>query len=131
MSQMAIHDRDSVVVERRQHERFDIAVEITLTSEHQLFTALTGDISRGGVFVSTYRDVPLGSAVEMQFNLPTGTARARGIVRWMRAASGETRPGIGITFQDLQTEDRAVLEEFCKARAPLLIEGHEDRASQA
>jgi uncharacterized protein (TIGR02266 family) len=123
--------RDSVILERRQSERLEIAVEITLSSEHQFFSGLTGDISRGGVFVCTYRDVPIGSTVDMTFVLPTGSAHATGVVRWTRPGGKDLRPGIGITFGDLSEADRGVVEAFCAMRAPLLVENADERLSEA
>jgi len=117
-------ERDSVVIDRRLHERFAVSVEMTLTCEHQLFTALSGDISRGGVFVATYKDVPLGTPVTVRMTLPGGATDLHGVVRWTRppAPDGHGRPGIGIAFENVSEESRALLDAFCREREPLLME---------
>jgi uncharacterized protein (TIGR02266 family) len=91
-------------------------VEISLTSEAYFYTGLTGDIGEGGLFVPTYELRPLGTTVDVEFKLPSGTVQVRGRVRWVREAKDGIAPGLGIEFEDLGNEDRARVEEICRER---------------
>ncbi len=105
--------------EHRTHPRVAIAVEIDLASESHFFSGLSGDVSEGGVFVQTYRDIKVGSEVAVEFGLPGGHVTAHGKVRWHRENSDSSPPGVGISFDDLSEEDRDLIHRFCQARAPL------------
>ena len=111
----------AVEEEHRASQRVSFAVELHMASESHFFSGLSGDISEGGVFVSTYRALSRGSQVDLEFSLP-GTERvvhARGEVRWQRDASPDAPPGVGIAFEDLDEEDRRVIQQFCSIRPPL------------
>ena len=106
--------------DRREDARVAIALEVALTGDSQFFAGLTGDIARGGLFVGTYRTLPIGQTVELTFSLPNGaTIHTTGSVRWARAASTGAPPGLGISFESLSDADRAQIESFCAERAPL------------
>lgn len=93
--------------------------------EHlQLFAGIALDEVLG-VFVPTYRTVPLGSIVELELEFANGeTVRAPGVVAWTRAGadSNVERPGLGVTFTDAKGTARAAFERLCRARPPLYIE---------
>ena len=108
--------------EHRAHPRVAVAVAIGLETESHFFAGLSGDISEGGVFVQTYRDLPVGSDVEVRFDLPDGELTTHGRVRWHRDNSDSSPPGVGIAFDTLGDEDRRVIQRFCESRAPLYYE---------
>lgn len=110
-----------VVEEHRASKRISIEVELHLASESHFFSGLSGDISEGGVFVSTYRALAMGSLVDLEFSLP-GTDQpihVRGEVRWHRDAAPDFPPGVGIAFDELSEDDRKVIHRFCTMRPPL------------
>lgn len=105
-------------VEQRAHHRTELNVDVTLTSDSNFFVGLTNDISAGGLFVSTYRPLAIGARVELEFALPEGTLKLKGIVRWRRESS-EMSPGVGISFEDLTPEHQRLIQNFCETRPPL------------
>ena len=105
--------------DHRHHTRVALEAEIDLASESHFFSGLSGDLSEGGLFVETYRDVQVGSEVAVAFSLPNGAVKAQGTVRWRRLASDSSPPGVGIAFDDLSDEDKGLIHSFCAARAPL------------
>ena len=108
-------------IEHRAAPRASLVVELHLASDSHFFSGLSGDISEGGVFVSTYRDLATGTPVDLEFSLP-GSERvvhAKGEVRWHRSASPDAPPGVGIAFDELADEDRALIHRFCTLRPPL------------
>jgi uncharacterized protein (TIGR02266 family) len=105
-------------IEQRAHQRSELQVEVTLTSDSHFFVGLTNDISTGGIFVSTYRPLDVGAKLEIEFALPDGTIHVKGTVRWRRDSS-EMAPGVGISFDDIDAEHMQLIERFCARRPPL------------
>src|SRR4051812_5774380 len=101
--------------------RSTLAVDIHLWSESHFFCGLSGDISQGGVFISTYLPFPVGSAVDLEFSLPGTDAvlQACGEVRWVRDHSHHGPRGIGVAFEQLSEQDREAIHEFCTVRPAL------------
>jgi uncharacterized protein (TIGR02266 family) len=118
----AISPQFSSQQDHRAHPRVVVAVAVGLETESHFFAGLAGDVSEGGVFVQTYRDLPVGSPVEVQFDLPDAQLHAHGRVRWHRNSSDSSPPGVGIAFEELAEEDRKVIQRFCERRAPLYYE---------
>jgi uncharacterized protein (TIGR02266 family) len=106
-------------VNRRATPRALVEVEVDLESESHFFTGLTGDLSRGGIFIATYRPLAVDERLDLRFVLPNGSVEARGRVCWLRHATSELGPGAGVAFEDLSDESRATIEHFCREREPL------------
>jgi uncharacterized protein (TIGR02266 family) len=109
-------------IEHRAHTRVKLEVDVGMHSESHFFTGLSGDLSEGGVFVATYRDVPIGSKLEVDLPLPDGTIQVHGVVKWTRPASEDSKPGIGVAFETLPEEQRARIAKFCAEREPLYFD---------
>lgn len=108
--------------DRRSSPRVPLEVEISLASDHQFFTGLTRDLSSGGVFMATYKHLPLGAAVLIHLTLPDGGLVARGTVRWHREPTNDTPPGIGIAFDALDADAVQRIARFCETRDPLFYD---------
>jgi uncharacterized protein (TIGR02266 family) len=121
-SAFALHDEmpPAQGAERRTKARVPIETEVSLESDSQFFTGLTGNLSSGGVFVATYKPLPVGSRVVMKLTLPDGELQAKGTVRWSRDASSGAAPGVGVAFDDLEPAAAERIAKFCELRAPLL-----------
>lgn len=115
--------------ERRSAARIEVEVEVSLASDSQFFAGLTGNLSTGGVFVATYRRLPIGCRVVMQIALVDGEILAEGSVRWIREEASGAPPGLGIAFDGPLDADATLrIERFCAVREPLL---HEDESDPA
>jgi uncharacterized protein (TIGR02266 family) len=110
--------------ERRSSERWACALELEFTNESQFFAGLTQDISRGGLFIATYRKLAVGTPLRLRFDLPGGaTVDVSGEVRWVREpTAGGTRPGLGVAFTDLAPEALEQIRAFCETTPPLYVE---------
>lgn len=110
--------------EHRSSQRVAVSVDIHLASDSHFFSGLSGDISEGGLFLSTYRPLPIGSEVDLEFSLPGSeeTLHARGEVRWLREHSVHEPRGVGIAFGALSEHDRERIHRFCTMRPPLYYE---------
>jgi hypothetical protein len=108
--------------ERRGSPRTHVDVDLTITSGGQELQGITRDLSRTGIFVSTYRVLPVGAFVRLKFAVPKGAVSALGIVSRVRSSSDGVTAGMAVTFGTLDELDRALLEDFC-------AEGHAPRSS--
>lgn len=101
--------------------RVPYVVEVSVSSDHNFWSGFTHNLSEGGVFLATPREVPIGSVVQFELRLPnTGTPwLVRGEVRWTRgpdAAGPDSPPGIGVRFVDLDPALEREITEFITAR---------------
>jgi uncharacterized protein (TIGR02266 family) len=98
--------------------RVHVDAEVSLVSESNFFVGLTRNLSHGGLFVATWRRLPIGTPVDLVLTLPDGPVMTRGSVRWVRDLTDVTAPGIGVMFDALSDQDRQRIEAFCARRAP-------------
>jgi uncharacterized protein (TIGR02266 family) len=115
--------RRAIGHERRADVRIALEVEVSLSSESHFFVGLSGDVSRGGLFVVTWRKLAVGTPIFVAVELPDGRLLADGEVRWAREEAAA--PGLGIAFTSLSEEDRQRIEVFCGQRAPLYFDVEE------
>lgn len=71
--------------------------------EQQLSRVTT--LSMGGLFLSGFNALSVGTSLRLVFEVPGGTVQAEGVVR--NIASGE---GIGVEFTKIGPRDRVLLE---------------------
>jgi uncharacterized protein (TIGR02266 family) len=105
--------------------RVAIEVDVSLSSESHFFVGLSGDLSRGGLFVVTWRKLPVGTPIFVAVDLPDGRVLADGEVRWVRDAADGASPGLGLAFTGISEQDRRRIELFCADRAPLYFDVEE------
>lgn len=109
--------------ERRTGHRVQLEADVSLYSPTTFWAGIAEDISEGGLFVATYQLEPIGTVMDLRFELPSGEAVAvRGVVRWLREVMDEGTPGMGLQFQDLSERDLQIIQSFVKHRPPLLWE---------
>jgi uncharacterized protein (TIGR02266 family) len=99
-----------------------LTIDLSLTSESQLYAGLSGDMSEGGVFIETYRSLPLGTMVELDIELPDETVTAIGTVRWIREPASGASAGVGVAFVIVSPAATAAIERFSRLRSPLYVE---------
>jgi uncharacterized protein (TIGR02266 family) len=92
-------------------------LEVELLHDTHLVTGLEQDIAQGGLFVATYRTLPLGTRVALELELAEDRVLASGEVRWLRDEREDLqqRPGFGVAFVDLSPDAAAVLAQLCRA----------------
>lgn len=98
-----------------------VAVDLHLSSESHFFCGLSGDITEGGVFVTTYLALPIDGSVDLELSLPgtDETVKARGRVRWLREHSAHEPRGYGVVFEQLADADTKRIHDFCSLRPAL------------
>lgn len=117
---------------QRRSLRVPYVVEVTLGSDHNFWTGFTENLSEGGVFLATPREVAIGTHVQFELRLPTGdhTWQVRGEVRWVRAAnavSDGSAPGVGVRFVDLDPGLEAEIARFLRGGGQAMFFDGEDQ----
>jgi uncharacterized protein (TIGR02266 family) len=113
---------DESAVESRPVAPIRLDAKISFASESQFFAGLDGDVSEGGVFIETYRPLPVGTPVDIELELPERRVSAAGCVRWVRDAKSGAAAGVGIELVIVSRADRRIIERFCDRRTPLYYE---------
>jgi len=115
---------EAAALQRRESLRVPAEFELTFVEDSYFISGLTQDISEGGLFVATYRLLPIGTPLSLSFQLPSGKRLdVKGVVRWVREeALGDARPGLGIAFSDLSEDALASIAECCAVRPPLVFD---------
>jgi uncharacterized protein (TIGR02266 family) len=103
---------------------WDAERPVEFVQDTHFVAGLSQDLSGGGVFVATYRQVALGTKVHLGFELPNGQlVEARGVVRWRREQDdGVGRPGLGIAFTEVSDSALAAIVDYCRSRPPLYFD---------
>ena len=110
-------------------KRRDSREPVTLFVEYEGADDLVGDytenLSSGGTFVATNRELPLGTQVQLVLSFPglLEPIAIAGVVRWKRSAAGaEGEAGAGIEFEEGPARDTlAGLVDKVRARDPKTV----------
>lgn len=97
--------------------------QVEFAHDTQFFAGLSHDMSLGGILIATYRDLPVGSRVHLDFELPTGVPiQAWGEIRSVREESATSRRGLAIAFREISTESLQHISEYCRVYPPLFLD---------
>jgi uncharacterized protein (TIGR02266 family) len=111
---------------QRRQDRFALAVEVTLASEHNFYQGFVENISAGGVFVATNDIHAVGTQFDLTFSLPelNRTCTALCEVRWVRDynTSPDLAPGMGLAFLRIAPADQKAVEVFLRHREPIFFD---------
>jgi uncharacterized protein (TIGR02266 family) len=111
---------------RREHERFVVELQVSVSSEHNLYAGLAENISAGGLFIATHQLQPVGSRIELSLRMPESEEEFPivGEVRWVRLYNehSDTPPGFGVRFTELPAGAAAAISRFLGQREPLFFD---------
>src|SRR5512140_1520936 len=87
----------------REYERIPYSVQVEFRTASSFLVAYSVNLSRGGIFIETDSDLPMGVLVTLNLQVPgVGMLHLVGVIAWRRANdSPDGPPGIGIEFQDV------------------------------
>jgi uncharacterized protein (TIGR02266 family) len=115
--------RASEAPRRREHSRFSVDLDVTVTSDHNFYAGFVENLSVGGIFIATHQLKPVGERIEFSVNLPGSEEPIRGAgeVRWVRVYSEASNvpPGMGIKFDQIAPAAVRAIESFLAQREPL------------
>jgi len=122
------HDAESVATDglTREHERFDVELEVSVHNEHNLYAGLAENISSGGLFIATHQLQRVGARIEVSLRMPDSDEvfQIIGEVRWVRLYNehSDTSPGFGVRFIELPAGAAAAIGRFLGQREPLFFD---------
>jgi uncharacterized protein (TIGR02266 family) len=98
---------------RRTDPRYERRVEVQITAGDKTQVAHTKNISLGGMFAETNEMLPVQTAIQIKFHVPTQreAIEVGGEVRWIER-SGGAPPGMGVRFHGLRARDVWALNRF-------------------
>lgn len=122
----------------REYPRMPYSVQVEFRTASSFLVAYSVNLSRGGLFLETDAEIPMGAAMTLDFTVPNaGSASLNGIVMWRRGheQGAEGPPGIGVEFQDVAPSlgtliDKLVVD-FRGVQVLLLSGDRQDRTSLA
>jgi uncharacterized protein (TIGR02266 family) len=102
--------------DRRKGEREALTLKVEYDDAAGLVHDFTENISHGGTFVLTTRQLEVGTPVSLVLSFPglLQPLTLGGVVRWQRSSPPEEQ-GVGVEFSDLSDENRARLEQVVAA----------------
>jgi len=110
--------------DKRRHARADATLLVEYDGVDDLLGDYTDNLSHGGTFVATTRNLPAGTAVRLALSLPGLLApiHVDGVVRWARFADDDGEAGVGIEFLDGEGRERlAAIIDRIRERDPRLL----------
>jgi uncharacterized protein (TIGR02266 family) len=111
---------------RGQVSREHVEANLGATTESNFYVGFSGEISQGGVFVSTYNILPKGTNVRVLITLPGNlSTEVDGQVRFVRDPmdmNTEAEPGMGVSFEGLERDSRELILRFIRKRPPMFYD---------
>ena len=112
------------------------AVQVEFRTASSFLVAYSVNLSRGGLFLETDADIPMGAQMTLDLAVPgSQPAALTGVVAWRRANDEEGPPGIGIEFQDVAPQLGAMIDKlvatFRGVQILLLSADRQDRTTLA
>ena len=95
--------------DRRTSIRVVLNIPITYKCESTIATALTLNISKGGLGIRTINPLGLETKVELRFRLPGYTSE---IEATSRVAWHDKRGGMGLQFEQVNSTNQSAIDEF-------------------
>jgi uncharacterized protein (TIGR02266 family) len=97
--------------EQRQHPRVPLILQVEYPEREGYLADETENLSAGGAFVRTDRELKVGEVVPLKISFPglLEPVEVVGQVAWVRAAGAERPPGVGVRIPENRVEDRAKL----------------------
>lgn len=111
---------------RREHSRYRVRLDVTVTSDHNFYAGFAENMSVGGLFIATHQIKSVGDRIDFSLLLPGSREPLRGVgvVRWVRlySESSDVPPGMGIRFEALERGAQRRIEEFLAQREPMFYD---------
>ncbi len=118
--------------DRRAHPRHSVAITMELTAGNDLYFHVSGNLSRGGAFFNRAIPHPVGTMVELTFQIPGDdgpSLRCKGEV--VNIPDGNDGLGMGVRFIDLDPSDQERIELFVEQVKSVVIDEEDDDGGAA
>jgi uncharacterized protein (TIGR02266 family) len=119
----------------REYDRMPYSVQVEFRTASSFLVAYSVNLSRGGIFIETDTDLPSGTLLGLDLQVPGGgSLHLIGIVAWRRGLeSPDGPPGLGIEFQDVAPQLGSMIDKlvssFSGVQILLLSGDRQDRTT--
>ncbi len=123
-SKAPVAQQESPVVEGASEY---VEVNVGASTDSNFYVGFSGEVSEGGIFVSTYQLLRKSTPVDVLITFPGGfEIRAHAHVAFVRDSQGasdeEAPPGMGLAFESLNQEQRELILRFIRKRPPMFYD---------
>lgn len=97
---------------RRQDERFSVALKVTYPNLKRFMVDFTKNVSRGGMFIRTKSPYDPGQQIDLSLHVPGLEGPVRIVARVVHnklATEGDEDSGIGVEFIEIDEKSREML----------------------
>ncbi|MCD6266378.1 MAG: TIGR02266 family protein [Deltaproteobacteria bacterium] len=106
-----------VSLPRRIGKRVSGKINISFKKADDFFKSYIANFGQGGLFIHTTKNLPVGSLLDLEFNLPDSNQEitTKGKVMWIRPQDMSTEkmpPGMGIQFINMNPNDSKLLKNY-------------------
>ena len=106
-----------VSLPRRIGKRVSGKINISFKKADDFFKSYIANFGQGGLFIHTTKNLPVGSLLDLEFNLPDSNQEitTKGKVMWIRPQDMSTKkmpPGMGIQFINMNPNDSKLLKNY-------------------
>jgi len=106
-----------VSLPRRIGKRVSGKINISFKKADDFFKSYIANFGQGGLFIHTTKNLPVGSLLDLEFNLPDSNQEitTKGKVMWIRPQDMGTEkmpPGMGIQFINMNPNDSKLLKNY-------------------
>ena len=109
-------------IEKREQLRAKLKIEVTYKTADIFTSDLSINISTGGIFIKTPKPPPMGTKLDLEFNLPESAKliKAEGAIVWIQnpSTSSSLPAGMGIKFKRIAPEDLKEITDYIKNILP-------------
>ena len=103
-----------------------VELEIEFSSVHNFFAGFVENLSAGGIFIATYKTLPVGETIAFKVRVPGHDRPVDGVgeVRWVREPQpgSDVMPGMGIRFLTLSDGSNEVIQQYVSKRDPIFYD---------
>jgi uncharacterized protein (TIGR02266 family) len=101
----------------REYDRIPYSVQVEFRTASSFLVAYSVNLSRGGMFIETDAEVPIGVLLSLDLMVPgTDLLHLVGVVAWRRGyESTDGPPGVGIEFQDAAPQLGSAIDQLVSA----------------
>jgi uncharacterized protein (TIGR02266 family) len=98
----------------REFDRMPYTVQVEFRTASSFLVAYSVNLSRGGMFIETEADVPIGALLTLELAVPgVGLLSLLGGVAWRRGYDSSDGPaGIGVEFQDVAPQLGSAIDQL-------------------
>lgn len=94
--------------------RYKLSILAKIDLGNEFTKAEIVDLSRGGCFIKSNKEIPLDSKIKLEFDLYDNLMRCDGVVVWKTERTITHPKGIGVRFLGLDSETKKTLKDITK-----------------